>query len=172
MIFFDMPYNLITFILGAFLLGWILASVNARLGHRRHRRRDLRDDRIRSLEADLRVAQTNAEQAREQLARIASKLDGANDGIGKREQIISQQQSRIDELERDLRESVEKTCELRAALTERANENMRSQARLREVETELSVAIASTDLIATGVLDYSLSQDAAATDSEAGAVET
>ena len=167
-----MPYNLITFILGAFLLGWILASVNARLGHRRTRRRDPRDDKIRSLEAGQRVAQTNAEQTREQLARIVSELDDANDGIGKRERIISQQQSRMDELEKDLRESVEKTCELRAALTERTNENMRSQARLREVETELSVAIASTDLIATGVLDYSLPQDAAATGSETGAAET
>jgi len=31
---------------------------------------------------------------------------------------------------------------------------------LREVETELSVAQASTDMIATGVLDYSVAPDA------------
>jgi hypothetical protein len=33
---------------------------------------------------------------------------------------------------------------------------MRSEVKLREVETELSVAQASTDMIATGVLDYSV----------------
>jgi hypothetical protein len=37
---------------------------------------------------------------------------------------------------------------------------MRSEVKLREVETELSVAQASTDMIATGVLDYSLAPDA------------
>ena len=42
---------------------------------------------------------------------------------------------------------------------ERATENVRSEVKLREVETELSVAQASTDLIATGVLDYSVAPE-------------
>jgi hypothetical protein len=41
-------------------------------------------------------------------------------------------------------------------LSDRATENLRSEVKLREVETELSVAQASTDMIATGVLDYSV----------------
>ena len=53
-----------------------------------------------------------------------------------------------------------KTRELRAELSERATENLRSEVKLREVETELEVAQASTDLIATGVLDYSLAPEA------------
>ncbi len=60
----------------------------------------------------------------------------------------------------DLKESVKKTRELRAELTERATENLKSEVKLREVETELQVAQASTDMIATGVLDYSLAPDA------------
>ena len=36
---------------------------------------------------------------------------------------------------------------------------MHAEAKIREVETELSVAQASTDLIATGVLDYSIAPD-------------
>ena len=36
----------------------------------------------------------------------------------------------------------------------------RHEAKLREVETELEVAQASTDMIATGVLDYSLAPEA------------
>ena len=36
---------------------------------------------------------------------------------------------------------------------------MHAEAKIREVETELSIAQASTDLIATGVLDYSLAPE-------------
>ena len=49
-----------------------------------------------------------------------------------------------------------KTRQLRAELSERATENLKSEVKLREVKTELEVAQASTDLIATGVLDYSV----------------
>ena len=48
---------------------------------------------------------------------------------------------------------------MRAELSYRATENVKSEVKLREVETELSVAQASTDMIATGVLDYSLAPD-------------
>ena len=166
--FFDIPYNLITFTLSAFLLGWILSSISTWLGDRhRARRRDPRDDRIRSLEAELRVAQADAEQVREKLENVEGELDDANDGIEKRDNVISHQQSRVDELKKDLRESVAKTRELREELTERATENVKSEAKLREVETELSVARASTDMIATGVLDYSAAPDAEGANEEA-----
>ena len=49
--------------------------------------------------------------------------------------------------------------QLRTELTARAAENLKSEVKLREVETELSVAQASSDLIATGVLDYRLAPD-------------
>jgi septal ring factor EnvC (AmiA/AmiB activator) len=74
--------------------------------------------------------------------------------------VISHQQQRIDKLNSDLKESVRKTRELRAELSERATENLRSEVKLREVETELEVAQASTDLIATGILDYSIAAEA------------
>ena len=37
---------------------------------------------------------------------------------------------------------------------------MQAEAKIREVETELSVVQASSDLLATGVLDYSIAQEA------------
>ena len=52
-----------------------------------------------------------------------------------------------------------KTRELRAELADRATENVHAEAKIREVETELSVVQASSDLIATGVLDYRLTPD-------------
>ena len=74
--------------------------------------------------------------------------------------MISHQQRRVEEIKKDLKESVIKTRELRAELSARAEESVRSEVKLREVETELSVAQASTDMIATGVLDYSIAPGA------------
>lgn len=158
--FVDLPQNLILMTVGAFLLGWILASISARLGSRYNaRKRDPRDDRIRSLEAELRVAQTDAEELKETSVLLKNDLEQASEDIVKRDNVITDQMQRMESLKSDLRESVAKTRELRHELTDRAEENVRSEAKLREVETELSVAQASQDLLSTGVLDYSINAD-------------
>ena len=159
--FVELPQNLILMTVGAFLLGWIVSSINSRMGSTtRAKKRDPRDDRIRSLEAELRIAQTELGQVKESAEQLEKELESANEDIKKRDKVISHQQGRVEELKKDLRDSVLKTRELRAELSERAEESVRSEAKLREVETELSVAQASTDMIATGVLDYSLAPDA------------
>ena len=159
--FIDVNQELILMTVGAFLLGWILSSISGRLSSRvRASRRDPRDDRIRALEAELRIANSDAEQLRGKLEVAEKELDDANDSIEKRDNVISHQQSRVEQLKRDLKESVAKTRELRQELTDRAEETLRSEVKLREVETELSIAQASTDMIATGVLDYSMAPDA------------
>ena len=159
--FVELPQNLILMTVGAFLLGWVLASISSRMGSvTRTKKRDPRDDRIRSLEAELRIAQGELGQVRESAEQLEQDLETANTDIDKRDKVISHQQRRVDELKKDLRDSVAKTRELRAELSDRAEESVRSEAKLREVETELSVAQASTDMIATGVLDYSLAPDA------------
>ena len=156
----DIPQNLILMTVGAFLLGWILASISARLGSGRDStKRDPRDDRIRSLEADLRVASSSATQASEKLKALEEELEEIRASVEKRDNVITHQQERMEELKRDLKESVMKTRELRHELSDRAAENVKSEVKLREVETELSIAQASTDLLATGVLDYSVAPD-------------
>ena len=158
--FVELPQNLILFSAGAFLIGWILSALNSRLGDKnRARRRDPRDDRIRSLEAELRIAQSEAEKAAEKAEQLEAELDDASDGIEKRDNVITHQQSKLEQTTADLKESVMKTRELRAELSDRATENLKSEVKLREVETELEVAQASTDLLATGVLDYSMAPD-------------
>jgi chromosome segregation ATPase len=155
--FFGFPQNLILMIVGAFLLGWLLSSISGSFGSKsKAKKRDPRDDRIRSLEAELRVAQTDVESFREKVAALHKELEEVQDGVEKRDNVISHQQKRMEETTRDLKESVLKTRELRAELSERATENIKSEVKLREVETELEVAQASTDMIATGVLDYSV----------------
>jgi hypothetical protein len=73
--------------------------------------------------------------------------------------VITSQQAKLERMQSDLKDSVLKTRELRGELAQRATENVYAEAKIREVETELSVAQASTDLIATGVLDYSFAPD-------------
>jgi hypothetical protein len=158
--FVDLPQNLVLMTVGAFLLGWIISSVNARMGSGpRASKRDPKDDRIRQLDAELRIAQAERSKAEEQLEGLEKNLETAQEDIQKRDKVISHQQRRVEEMKKDLKESVMKTRELRNELSERAAENVKSEAKLREVETELSVAQASTDMIATGVLDYSLAPD-------------
>jgi chromosome segregation ATPase len=151
------PETLLIVTVAAFVLGWLVAKVGAYLGKRvTASERDPRDDRIRSLDAELRIARTECEktgtaleQREQELTDATRQLDDAAVHLNKQEEIIQT-------LRKDLRDSVRKTRDLRAELSELATENLRSEVKLREVETELSVAQASTDLIATGVLDYSV----------------
>lgn len=145
---------------GALLLGFLVAKLGAWLGHKfEDNERDPRDDRIRSLTADVRVAQSSAEKARTQLEETTKELTETQKLLTVRDDLIAGQEQKIQRLKSDLKESVLKTRELRTELTDRAAENTKSEAKLREIETELSVARASTDLLASGMLDYTGTSD-------------
>lgn len=155
--FFDLPQQLIQFTAGAFVLGWLLSAIVYGLrARRRANERDPRDIRIRELEAELRIAQSNSGKTQSELERLEEKLKETTVGLERRDHVISEQLSKLEKMRTDLKDSVLKTRELRAELTERATENVHAEAKIREVETELSVAQASTDMIATGILDYRL----------------
>mgnify|MGYP000085242870 CR=1 FL=1 len=158
--FVDVDQQLILYTAGALLIGWLLSSIRSRLGaNHRARERDPRDDRIRALEAELRISQTDSNEAMTELERLEEVLKETTVGIERRDTVITEQQTKLERTQSDLRDSVMKTRELRGELTERATESVHAEAKIREVETELSVAQASTDLLATGVLDYSVAPD-------------
>ena len=145
---------------GAFVLGWVVAKFGVWLSNRvRERTRDPRDDRIRSLEADHRVAKTDSSKAAEASETLKQQLVEAEGSVKELEKVRLEQANKIAQLRKDLKDSVKKTRELRAELTDPATESVRSEVKLREVETELEVTRASTDLIATGVLDYSMAPE-------------
>ncbi|NIV18183.1 MAG: hypothetical protein GWN47_07150 [Woeseiaceae bacterium] len=159
--FVDLPQDVILMVAGAFLLGWLLSSISSSFGSKiRTRKRDPRDDRIRSLEAEVRIAQGESLKSTQRIENLSKELEEAVEGNEKRDNVITHQQDRLDKLSNDLKDSVLKTRELRNELQDRATENLKSEVKLREVETELEVVQASSDLIATGVLDYSLAPDA------------
>jgi len=155
--FMETPQTLIYLVGGAFLLGWLVGKIGAYFGNRfAANKRDARDDRIRSLDADVRVAQTDAEKVKTDLEERDKDLVEQKAAVEQHNAKIKEQSQTIARLRADLKDSVKKTRELRAELSDRATENVRSEVMLREVQTELSVAHASTDMIATGVLDYSV----------------
>ncbi len=158
--FVELPNELIFIAGGAFLLGWILATIsNSLTARHRAKRRDPRDDRIRSLEAELRVAQSDRTDSRTDIEKLEDNLKETTVGLERRDNVITEQQSKLEKVSTDLKESVLKTRQLRSELADRATESVHAEAKIREVETELSVAQASTDMIATGVLDYSFNPD-------------
>ena len=158
--FVELPNELIFIASGTFLLGWILAAISGSL-NARHRavKRDSRDNRILELEAELRIARSDGSDSKVSLEKLEDELKETTVGLERRDNVISEQQTKLEKVSSDLKGSVIKTRELRSELADRATESVHAEAKIREVETELSVAQASTDMIATGVLDYSFIPD-------------
>ena len=156
--FVELPQDLMLMTAGAFLLGWLISLIVSKLRSRsRAGDRDPRDVRIRELEAELRISRGKSEKSETDLEKLEEELKETHVGLERRDTVISEQQSKIEKINSDLKGSVLKTRELRSELTDRATAGIHAEAKIREVETELSVAQASTDMIATGVLDYSIS---------------
>jgi len=158
--YIDSPDILIYLAGGGFLLGWFVGKIAAYFGNKiKARYRDPRDDKIRSLNAELRITQADGKKAKAGFEEQGKTLQEERGTLAERDKLISQQVETIARLKADLKDSVIKTRELRAELTDRAAESVKSEVRLRDVENELSVAQASTEMITTGVLDYSVAPE-------------
>ena len=141
-------------------MGWFVGKIGAYFGNKiQARNRDPRDDRLRSMNAELRIAQTDAGKAKTELEEQSKSLTEEQGTVVTRDKLIVEQGDTIIRLKSDLKESVIKTRELRAELSDRVTESVKSEVRLRDVETELSVAQASTEMITTGVLDYGVTPE-------------
>ncbi len=140
---------------GAFLLGWIMAKISAALSRRfKAGQRDPRDDRIRSMDAELRIAHGEVNKLKNALEEQEKQVAKVQKFVENRDEEALKRTGVIEKLSSELKESVQKTRELRTELTERASENIKSEIKLRDIETELSVAQASRNMISTGVLGY------------------
>lgn len=158
----DSPQTLLFLVIGAFATGWLAAKVSAYFGQRfTATARDPRDDRIRSLEAELRIARSDKAKVDETLESRDKELAERQEKIDAQAATIQEQLGELNKMRCDLRDSVHKTHELREELSNRAEENLRSTVKLQQIETELSVARASTDLMSTGALDYTVDDEEA-----------
>ena len=82
--FVDIPFKVILMVPAAFLVGWILSSIKSAFSSkRRAKARDPRDDRIRSLEAEHRIAQAELTKATKKIEVFEKELEDARDSIEK-----------------------------------------------------------------------------------------
>lgn len=157
---FEASQSLLLPLAAAFILGCVAGYASSIFIARKSRDQpDPRDRRIRSLEAEHRVAKVDSGTVRLELEEIKRDLAEEKKERAARDKALQDHADMVNTLRQDLKESVIKTRELRAELTDRAEQEVRAELKLREVETELSVVHAANDLITTGVLDYSLAPE-------------
>ena len=131
------------------LLGWAVARVAIRFSGRPTKTRDQEMNyRVRALETDLRLAQRKAEE-------LTAKLEAERTDIAARRQELEEGESKLRDREQEVAQlkklvadECNKTNSLRLELTDRAQETIRAQVRLKEIETELSVTQAGSTAVA------------------------
>jgi len=103
--------------------------------------------RIRGLEADLRVAQRSADQARTdreaqaaEIARAATELATLRDKQAANDELIKK-------LKAEVQHECGKTARLRQELADRAEEMVRTHVQLRDVQNELGVTQVGSDVV-------------------------
>ena len=111
-------------------------------------RGDKAQHRIRALEADLRIAQRKAEEAELALERHREETDAVRQELaGDAEMRWRSATSEVARLRQSLSDECAKTQSLRLELTDRAEQTIRASVRVKDAETELSVARAGSDAV-------------------------
>lgn len=130
--------------------GWAVGRVGSWFGNRGRedqRGGDKSDQRIRSLEADLRVAQRKAEQTELALERHREESDALRRELELKTGGLEQREAEATKLRQSLTDECAKTAGLRMELAERAEQTIRASVRVKDAETELSVARAGSDAV-------------------------
>ena len=140
---------ILIFALIGVLGGWAMGRVGSWFSHRQAggpRGRDT-NHRIRGLEADLRVAQRKAEEAELALERNREETEAARKEIQAMADALSARDREAERLRQYLSDECAKTKGLRNELANRAEETIRASVRVKDAETELSVARAGSDAV-------------------------
>lgn len=134
------------------LCGWAMGRIGSWYGSRHYRSReeDL-NHRVRAIEADLRVAQRNAEEATAQAEQRREELETLRSQMQIESSTTRERDEQLHKLRQALADECSKTQKLRQELTTRAEETLRAKVRVKEVETELGVARAGSDAVAAEV---------------------
>jgi len=131
------------FAVGAMLSRLLGSAANRPMG----KRADELHHTIRALEADLRVAQRTAEQARverealtAELAKTGAELIATRDKSAASDEVIKK-------LKAQVQHECGKTARLRQELADRAEEMVRTHVQLRDVQNELGVSQVGSDAV-------------------------
>ncbi|MCL4790784.1 MAG: hypothetical protein KJ040_01895 [Gammaproteobacteria bacterium] len=103
--------------------------------------------RIRGLEADLRVAQRAADDARNECQTLGEELDKASTELAALKEESTRQHDLVHKLTAEMQHECRKTAQLRKELADRAEEMVRTHVQLRDVKTELDVSQVGSDVV-------------------------
>lgn len=130
--------------------GWAVGRVGSWASHRRaggEAGGDKLAHRIRALEADLRVAQRKAQEAELALERMREETGELRRVVQARDEELAARDGELGQLRQNLSDECAKTASLRQELTHRVEETIRASVRIKDAETELSVARAGSDAV-------------------------
>jgi chromosome segregation ATPase len=131
-----------------FLAGLVVAKISTFLNTRGTVKESSANDRLlRSLEADLRVANKNLAKVSEELHGTKGELDSTQGTVAELQTLLDERAKAIEETSAALKRECEKTNSLREDLTVRAEETIRAQVHARQAEVELSVVKAGTTAV-------------------------
>jgi chromosome segregation ATPase len=102
---------------------------------------------IRGLEADLRVAQRTAEQARADREGLTAELAKATAGLAELKDKTASHDEKVRKLKAEVQHECAKTARLRLELADRAEEMVRTHVQLRDVQNELGVSQVGSDVV-------------------------
>lgn len=138
---------ILIFALIGILGGWVLGRIGSWLDARRSGRSEAVERQVRGLEAELRVAQRKAEEAELAIERGREELDQLRAQADAHAAALLGREHEMELLKKRLADECGKTNSLREELVERATETIRASARIKEAETELSVAQAGSEAV-------------------------
>jgi chromosome segregation ATPase len=140
----------------AFMAGWVIAYLSRILGGDfagngeadAKQGRASSEHRIRALEADLRVVQKAVEEAKDELTTAKAEVGKTNEESGILRKTLERRDAQLAEAKKNISEECLKTMELRRELTGRAEETIRASVQIKDIETELGVVQAGSDVVA------------------------
>ena len=134
-----LPQEYLALVAAAFVLGWLVAKFGAFLSARlKSTTRDPRDDRIRSLEAENRIAVTDSGKAKDELDELKKELKELQATLEEKDSSLETAAQKVLQLRTDLKGSVKKTRELRSDLSERACPKIFAWVQLRSAHSSIT----------------------------------
>ncbi|MEO7387030.1 MAG: hypothetical protein ABIX37_08860 [Gammaproteobacteria bacterium] len=131
------------FAAGALLSRFLSSFANRPLG----KRADELHHRIRGLDADLRVAQRTADQARSEREALSAEMGKAATELTYLRDKTASQQELLRKLKAEVQHDCGKVARLRQELADRAEEMVRTHVQLRDVQNELGVTQVGSDVV-------------------------
>lgn len=137
---------ILVFALIGVLGGWAMGRIGSWFGYRKGAQGNDQHS-IRALEAALRIAQRKAEEAELALEQLREETEAIRRQFSNQSGNLSERDEEVLRLRQSLTDECLKTQGLRAELSHRAEETIRASVRVKDAETELSVARAGSDAV-------------------------